>query len=695
MKKGIYAALLLLCCLFSACSQQPSSTNDSQVGPAFLSKTFVHPGMTQNQKDLDYMVEMIRQDTQPWKDAFENLKKKTSLDFMPQAFDCISVGPYGVNSIGGREFSESAEAAYNHALMWYITKEKAYADKAIEILNVWSYKLRAFDANNAKLNVGLFGYHYLNAAEILKHTDSGWAPKDMGQFTRMALTVFYPTIEDFFTEANGNWDASMINTMMCIGVFVDSHRIFNRAVERYYWGEGNSGITKYIYPGGQCQETTRDWGHVQLGLGEFAKVAQIASTQGLDLYRVAGDRLARGIEYTARFMLGGHIDLFGVYTERDNDKFRDIYESIYHYYKENRGISLPYTEEVILKHTRFTSSIGFLTGARPPESKGKTGKLKELAPDAFLLPAETGALKGKSAEAPTGAIFIQPGEPIQQTIDAHKGSGKWIVLKAGVHTLQEPLKLYSGITLAGQGRETILFPAPGQHSATIVNGMDDLEDVVIRDLLIEGAVSVTENADPNHDRRTRSYMSAPSREGIVLRSEDNRIKNIRFDQVTVQNFTKNGVAIVGGTDIYINRCDFSDNGGNVVPGEGFHHNLLLSYVTNCTVRNSRFDTSPWGNGIDATFCKKLNVQDCEMARNKRSGIRCAENEEVTITGCCSEGNDRHGIFIEKRMDRCRNVTVRQNTLLNNGITGVYIQEASGLLIEENRAENNRKDIVTN
>ena len=42
--------------------------------------------------------------------------------------------------------------------MWYITQDKAYARKAIEILNAWSYILRGFDANNAKLNVGLFGY---------------------------------------------------------------------------------------------------------------------------------------------------------------------------------------------------------------------------------------------------------------------------------------------------------------------------------------------------------------------------------------------------------------------------------------------------------------------------------------------------------------------------------------------------------
>lgn len=179
---------------------------------------------------------MVQKGVQPWKTAFDNLKEHTSLAFTPEPFVEISVGPYGANSIGGREFSESAEAAYNHALMWYITRNKTYARKSIEILNAWSYVLRGFDANNAKLNVGLFGYYYLNAAEILKYTDAGWTAKDIEQFTQMVLTVLYPTIKDFFTEANGNWDASIISTMMCIGIFTDNHEIFNRAVERFHRG---------------------------------------------------------------------------------------------------------------------------------------------------------------------------------------------------------------------------------------------------------------------------------------------------------------------------------------------------------------------------------------------------------------------------------------------------------------------------
>lgn len=636
-------------------------------GNEFLSNSFVHPGMAQNKQDLDYMCTMIKNGESQWMKAYENLKKITFLDFMPRPFTEISVGAYGTNSIGGKEFAESAEAVYNHAMIWYITKDKRYADKAIEILNAWSYKLRSFDANNAKLTVGLCGYYFLNAAEIIKHTSSGWLDKDIEQFERMLLTVFYPTIKDFFTEANGNWDASMISTMLCIGVFLDNHEIFNRAIERFYRGEGNSGITKYIYPSGQCQETTRDWDHVQLGIGEFAKAAQVAYTQGLDLYCTADDRLARGFEYTSKFMIGESIDLFGVFTDRRSNVFKDVYESIYHHYYNVKGISLPYTEKVILNHTRPASSIGFLSSVKAPTGFIFSLPLNNLTQQKYITPNETGALKS-GGHRPTGeSILVLPGESIQDAINSFRGSSGYVVLAKGIHIINEPLKLFSHLTLSGQGYETILFLASNQSTSTIISGEHDLHHVMIRDLLIEGAVNVIENEDPNHDRRTRSYMNAPSREGVILKTEEiGSMHNISFENITVQNFTKNGVSVVGATDVRVFNCDFSDNGSSVVPGAGFHHNLHFSYVDKAIIENSRFDASPWGNGIDLTFCQNVRIKNSEMARNKLSGVYCAQSCDIVIENNLMEGNDQRGISIETLMDENKNIKIQNNKVQNNG-----------------------------
>jgi len=690
MKKLLFITLYVLLSAvlvgsnFSRCTQAKKQSE-------YLTESFKHPGMAQNATDLEYMREMVQKGEEPWKTAFENLKERTTLDFVVNSVAYISVGAYGANSIGGREYGQGGTNAYNHALMWYITKDKRYADKAIEILDAWALTLRGFDGNNAKLNVALTGSEYMNAAEIIRYSGAGWSDKGIEQFKRSIRTVFYPTVEDFFTEANGNWDGGIINTMMCMGVFLDDHDMFNRAVERYFRGQRNSGIIKYVYPGGQCQETTRDWGHVQLGIGEFAKAAQVADTYGIDFYSLGDDRLAQGFEQCAKYMLDKQdIDMYGIMQDRANTSIRDIYETIYSYYKNVRGIDLVYSGEAC-KAIRNRSTVGVLTAIKAPRREFK--ELSKLVIPNFLKASQTGALsKGPAKNAPDGSIIIQPGESIQAAINTNKGTDKWIILAQGVHELEEPLVMYSGITLAGEGRSTILHLSRGVNTETLVNGDSSMENVTVRDMIIEGAVNTIENSDPNADRRNRMYMSAPSREGIVFRSGlGGTMKNITFENLTVQNFTKSGMFIADGDNVVINCCDISDNGGNVVPGEKFHHNLFLSYSKNTTITNSRFDASPWGYGIFVKFCDGVEIIGCEAARNNLAGIRCTESQNLTVNNNLVEGNEMNGLVVDAMMDGCRNVTVKNNLAQGNTGFGIFFDKVSSLTARDNVNRHNNEN----
>jgi len=681
MKKAFFSLLSVL--LISGCSPEKKQSE-------YLTGPFKHPGMAQSIEDLEYMREMIQKGEEPWLTSYNNLQNRTSLDLVVNAVAYISVGAYGANSIGGREYGQGGTNAYNHALMWYITKDQRYADKAIEILDAWAKTLRGFDGNNAKLNVALTGSEYMNAAEIIRHTGAGWSAEGIEQFKRSILTVFYPTVEDFFTEANGNWDGGIINTMLCMGVFLDNHDMFNRAVERYFRGERNSGILKYVYPGGQCQESTRDWGHVQLGIGEFAKAAQVAATNGIDFYSVGNDRLAQGFEQCAKYMLDKQdIDMYGVMQHRSNGSLRDIYETVYSYYKNMRGIDLVYTGEAS-KAARPRATVGVLTAIKAPKNEVK--ELSKLVIPDFLKASQTGALlNGPARRAPEGSVVVQPGESIKDAIEANKGTGKWIVLAAGVHDLNGPLVMYSGITLAGEGRATILHLARGVGTETLVNGESSMENVTIRDMIIEGATNTVENSDPNADRRNRMYMNAPSREGIVFRSgSGGTMKNITFENLTVQNYTKNGVFIADGDNIVINRCDFSDNGGNVVPGEKFHHNLFLSYSKNIKITQSRFDTSPWGYGVFVKLCEGIEIVGCEAARNKLAGIRCADSNNLTVNDNLVEGNEMNGLAIDAMLDGCKNVIAKNNLAQGNTGYGIYFEKITTLTAQNNVSKYNNK-----
>jgi parallel beta-helix repeat protein len=684
MKRRNFIYLITLFFIFTGYSCKKSTNNNNDSESYFLKKQFVHPGMSQSKADLDFMRSKVLQKEEPWYGAFKKLELETELDFKPEPFTYISVGAYRANDRGGKEFFASAKMAYNHALMWYITQDKIYAEKAIEILNAWSYKLWGFDANNAKLNVGLMGHYFLNTAEILRYTESGWKEKDIEQFERLVLTVFHPTIKDFFTEANGNWDASMIATMLCIAIFTDNHEVFNLAAERFYRGEGNSGITKYIYQGGQCQETTRDWGHVQLGLGELSKAAQIAWTQGVDFYSAADNRLAQGYEYTACFLLEQKGSAFGEVSYKDMEHKKDIYESIYNHYATIKGINLTYTKQIIDKFTREKSSQALLSSTRHTDDI-IINSLATLKAEQKIKPTETGALYKANNNIPKDAIWIVPGESIQEAIDKNKGTNRWIVLKKGVHWLEQPLKMQSGIILAGEGRESILILRPEISAATIINANYEMNNVTIRDLLIEGATNPGTPFDPNHERNQRLYTYAQSREGIAFMSDSiGKMRNIELKNITVQNFTKNGVLISGASDIQIYHCDLDNNGSSVVPGPYFHHNLRLTHAENCEIRNSRFDSSLWGNGVDISFCNNILLSDNEAARNKLSGIYCTDNQNIIIVSNLLEGNDKDGITIDKLKDESENIIIQHNLIQYNSYHSIFMK-SNNVILQQNTA----------
>ncbi|MCU0858953.1 MAG: alginate lyase family protein, partial [Pontiellaceae bacterium] len=234
--------------------------------------------------DLEYMKKQVLAGAQPWKDAFDRLKTKTALNYIVKPFAHVQRGAYGKPNIGGDDLVKSSGMAYDCAILWYITNDKAYADKAIQILNAWSSILWDFDYNDSKLLAGWTGHVLCNAAELLRSEKSGWQQSDIDHFTKMMMTVYYPLIRYYKPEANGNWDGAIIRAILAIAVFTDNHEMFNNALNHFLYAPLNGSLLKYIYPSGQCQESTRDQGHVQLGLGEFAGAARVAYTQGIDLF---------------------------------------------------------------------------------------------------------------------------------------------------------------------------------------------------------------------------------------------------------------------------------------------------------------------------------------------------------------------------------------------------------------------------
>ncbi|MCM2374045.1 alginate lyase family protein [Aporhodopirellula aestuarii] len=373
--------IVLVLAVLATASSVRADDIESSAEPA---KPFIHPGILHNRTELAFIRQKIDVNEEPWASAWKQLQTPapprsrsrsrsrpssnsrrrssqtinvSSLDYTPSPRAEVVRGASNNPNIGSSDFSNDSIAAYSHALQWCLTGKKEHAAKSIEILNAWSETLTAISGHDAKLLIGMAGMGYCNAAELLRHTDAGWKTEDQAKFEQMLREIFYPTIEDFYPSANGNWDASMIQTMMAMGVFLDDRNMFDRAAEYFLHGEGNGAIENYFNEFGECQESGRDQAHTQMGLGFLACACEIAWKQGVDLYGASKNRLALGYEYTAKYNLGEEVpyepyeSFQGRYHYRNissnsRGRFAPIYERVVNHYQNRIGFPMPYSSQV-------------------------------------------------------------------------------------------------------------------------------------------------------------------------------------------------------------------------------------------------------------------------------------------------------------------------------------------------------------
>ncbi len=328
------------------------------VFPQATKGEFLHPGVSHSQVDLDFIKSQIESGEQPWSKAWEAVKdsRHASLDWQPTPFAQVERGAYNNPDIGSSEFSDDARAAYIHALCWTLTGNTAHARKSSEILDAWTSTLQSISNHDARLLVGMEGCEFCNASELLKHTWDGWPQSEQTQFENMLREIFYPIIKDYYPSANGNWDASMIQTMLAMGVYLDDQAIFDRGVDYYLNGEGNGAVRNYFKPSGQCQESGRDQGHTQMGLDFLACACEIAWNQGVDLYGAYDNRLLKGFEYTAKYNLGFDVpyqayrSVDGRYyyksiSDRSRGRLRPMYEKVLNHYVNRERLEAEFTRQ--------------------------------------------------------------------------------------------------------------------------------------------------------------------------------------------------------------------------------------------------------------------------------------------------------------------------------------------------------------
>jgi Domain of unknown function (DUF4979)/Alginate lyase len=318
--------------------------------------TFTHPGILHSSADLLRIKNFVTtQFGQPYQSYLKLIAS-------PRASSSYTMsGPYATWSRVSPTktgLENDCKAAYFNAHMWNITGNTAYRDKALQILNAYGSTSTSVASTDIELN-GLPAFLLINAAEIMRYTNSGWTSTAINTFGTMMQNLFYPILQNFKPAAHGNWDAICMEALMGIAIFNNDTAMFNRVGRYALNGEGNGSFRWYLLSSGQAQESNRDQAHTQLCLGALCNVAEMAYKQGLEtFYSAFSNGLKKGFEYTANYNNGntGPFVTRYDYFERNYSDYvpdnisatsrgiyRPIYEMAYNHYVIRKGGTMPNT----------------------------------------------------------------------------------------------------------------------------------------------------------------------------------------------------------------------------------------------------------------------------------------------------------------------------------------------------------------
>ncbi|MGI5199880.1 alginate lyase family protein [Streptomyces sp. CA-288835] len=362
---------------------------------------FTHPGLLHTVDDIARMKAAVAAKESPIYDgylAFAAHARSKSTYTIQNTGQITSWGR-GPTNFQNQAVADSA-AAYQNALMWCVTGERAHADKARDILNVWSKSLTAITGADGPLGAGLQAFKFVNAAELLRHSGyDGWAEEDIARCERSFLDVWYPAVSGYMLYANGNWDLTAIQTILAIGVFCEEPTLFEDALRFAAAGVGNGSVrNRVVADSGQGQESGRDQGHEQLAVGLMGDAAQVAWNQGVDLWGFDKNRILANAEYAARYNLGNDVpftpdlDRTGKYikttvSDRVRGNIPPIYEMYYAHYAGVRGLDTPYTKAAVFRGTGGARAVEGSNDDLPSFGTFTYAGTKAPAPTAPTAPA--------------------------------------------------------------------------------------------------------------------------------------------------------------------------------------------------------------------------------------------------------------------------------------------------------------------
>lgn len=225
---------------------------------------FVHPGIWHTHEDLERIRRNVRAGKEPWASAYAEFKEdQFSLS------NYTMQGPYPVLERGlisnYSSFTSDVRAAWQNALMWYITKDDAHYKVCTGILDAWGSNLTNIIGTDRSLMIGLEGDLFVNAAEIMRW-EAGW--KEAGAAWQggsgFSLQLYFLFSRQSAVVGQANYGMISIKSMLSFAVYLDDVALYNYAMSLYI-NDPCAGVPATYEPKtGQSSESGRDQGTVAL-----------------------------------------------------------------------------------------------------------------------------------------------------------------------------------------------------------------------------------------------------------------------------------------------------------------------------------------------------------------------------------------------------------------------------------------------
>ena len=342
------------------------------VPPSVPPRPFVHPSVLNSQEELDRI--KYRVNYEPASVARLGWNQMTNSIYAPLNYQYVTysnvvvVGSGTTNS--ETQFRHDAQATYAAALQWVVTGNTQYRDKAVTILNAWSATFVMMSpapgtsSQQIQLEAAWVAPIWLAAADIIRyynHGAAGWSSNDIVRFDGV-LNYLYTQSAQAATREN-NWGASSALTMIATGVYQENRARFDAGIQT--WRDTMTGINALVdsYNDDSIYEVCRDVTHPQYTLQVWMQAAEIAWTQGTNLYSMMLDntgppQFSRNLEYFAQLFRGLRSTPCGTtfdatYSYPGKQSQSGAYDIAHNHYINRQGLTnMPVYADMVVNHWR-------------------------------------------------------------------------------------------------------------------------------------------------------------------------------------------------------------------------------------------------------------------------------------------------------------------------------------------------------